>query len=107
MIKNPLNVNSYSKTYKYFTQPSQTVPDQTMSIKTILERYAQGLPIDAEKNPIYEDEETNGINPRTLDLVDIQEMHMDNTDKIEYLKTKLKADKAPKQPKNNEETEKP
>lgn len=39
-----------------FTLPSLTIPDQTMDIREILNRYAQGLPIE-QKEPIFNDEE--------------------------------------------------
>lgn len=60
---------------KIFTQPSLTVPDQTMSIRTIMERYARGLPIDGQKTPQYDvDNLSTGRDPRKMDLVDIQVM---------------------------------
>lgn len=74
-----------------FTQPSLTVPDQAMSMRTMIERYAKGLPIGDAKEEIWDDDidQTMGINPRTLDLVDLQEMKMNNEEKITKLK-KLK-----------------
>jgi hypothetical protein len=57
-------------------QKSLTVPDQALSIKQILERYARGLPIEQFK-PIYEqniDEDSEFIpDPSTMDLADRQE----------------------------------
>lgn len=49
--------------------PSQTVPDQTMSIKEILDRYAKGLPLGGQRVPIYEPD-SNLPDPRKLDLAD-------------------------------------
>lgn len=68
-----------------------------------MERYAKGLPIANALAPIYEDDDmpSNGINPRTLDLVDIQELKLKNNADIEYLQDKVKAKK---QPKNSETT---
>ena len=51
--------------------PSLTVPDQALSIKDIYDRHRKGLPIEGNVNPIFE--ESNGINPAAMDLVDIQE----------------------------------
>lgn len=103
-IKNPLNYNHQEEYYQVITDKSQTVPDQTMSIKTIMERYAKGLPIANALSPIYEDDDTpsSGINPRTLDLVDIQEMRINNAERIEYLEETIKRSR--KQPKNSETT---
>jgi hypothetical protein len=73
---------------KTFTQPSLTVPDQTMSMRTMIERYAKGLPIGDGKEEIWDDDidQTMGINPRTLDLVDIQELKMKNSEIIKKSK---------------------
>lgn len=39
------------------TQPSLTIPDQTMSIQEILSRYARGIEPDNVRTPIYEGED--------------------------------------------------
>jgi hypothetical protein len=76
---------------KIFTQPSLTVPDQTMSIRTIMERYARGLPTDNVKTPLYDvDELSQGVDLRKLDLVDIQEMSMSHKKTIGKHKDDLK-----------------
>lgn len=49
--------------------PSMTVPDQAMSMAEILSRFARGLPIEAGRVPIY-DEENDLPDIRTLDLVE-------------------------------------
>lgn len=60
---------------KTFVKPSETVPDQTMDVRTILKRYARGLPITGNaKSPEYHGIEGDGIDLRTLDLVDRQEI---------------------------------
>jgi hypothetical protein len=73
---------------KTFTQPSMTVPDQTMSLRTIMERYATGMPIGGIKEAIWDEdpENTMGINPKTLDLVDIQELKLINQQDIDDAK---------------------
>lgn len=98
------------------TLPSMTIPDQTMSIQTILHRYASGLPVGGEKIPVYNGEE---FTP------DIE--HMDLADRQQYLEQvkynikqkqseltahqeALKASKTKKQqdvPKTSEEGENP
>jgi len=72
-IKNSLNASAFPKKYKAFTQPSLTIPDQTMSLKTILERYSRGLPIGGRLDEYY-DEEDDLPDPRTLDLAERQEL---------------------------------
>ena len=81
-----------------FTQPSLTVPDQTMSIRTIMERYARGLPIDGQKTPIYDIENlSTGLDPRKLDLVDIQEMGIEHKKTLSEHKNRLSKAEAKKQ----------
>ena len=60
-IRNSLNY--IQERGKVFTEPSQTVPDQTMSIRTILDRYAKGLPTTGMKIPIYEDGDIDNYIP--------------------------------------------
>lgn len=58
------------------TLPSETVPNETMTIRQILERHVSGLAMPKERSPIYHDETEDMYvpDPRTLDLVDIQEL---------------------------------
>lgn len=60
---------------KMFNQPSLTVPDQSLPLKTIMERYAKGLPIAGnEVPPMYDEDGTStGLDLRLLDLTEIQE----------------------------------
>lgn len=58
-----------------FTQPSKTIPDQSQSIHKILERTQRGLPVMGDDSPpLYLGEETSGIDLRTLDLTEKQEL---------------------------------
>lgn len=76
---------------------SETLPDQTMSIREILERHAKGLPVADSKTPIYDEDETSqGINPKTLDLVDLQELAMKTNDDVSRLQNEIKRSKEAK-----------
>jgi len=55
--------------YKTFTQPSLTLPDQTMSMREILSRFTRGIPMEG-KVPVFQDDYTP--DPRKLDLTEIQ-----------------------------------
>lgn len=55
--------------YKMFTQPSLTLPDQTMSMREILSRFTRGIPMEG-KVPVFQDDYTP--DPRKLDLTEIQ-----------------------------------
>lgn len=59
------------------TLPSETVPDQSMTVREIMERYARGLPLGGEKFPVYHGENTPPDLKR-MDLTDIEEMTRKN-----------------------------
>lgn len=87
-IKNILNYEPSEG--HYFTQPSQTVPDQAMSVREIMTRYANGQSVGGSHTEYWDENEDNiGINLKNLDLVDIQEMKKYNTKKIDKLKSDL------------------
>lgn len=88
-VKNSLNANEFEKKYKTFTQPSLTVPDQSMSIKTILERYARGLPVGGRLDEYYDEEDTLP-NPLTMDLAERQELAELYTQEINEIKSRKK-----------------
>lgn len=72
-VKNNLNADQFLRTGERNTKPSLTIPDQTLSIKELLDRYARGLPIDQGKTPIYHGEE-DLPDYRKLDLAEIQDL---------------------------------
>jgi len=88
-VKNSLNANAFEKNYKVFTQPSMTVPDQSMSIKTILERYSRGLPVGGRLDGYYDEEDTLP-NPLTLDLAERQELAEQYKQEINEIKSRKK-----------------
>lgn len=47
-IKNPYNANKFARTYEINTQPSMTIPDMTMPLKELLDRFARGLPLEGK-----------------------------------------------------------
>lgn len=72
-VKNSLNYDYNEQKGEVNTLPSMTIPDQTMSIRTIVDRYTKGLPVSAF-TPIYEGEDFYMPDPKTLDLVDRAEL---------------------------------
>jgi len=88
-IKNSLNANEFPKNYQVFTQPSLTVPDQSMSIKTILERHARGLPVGGRLDEYYDEEDTLPY-PLTLDLAERQELVEKYSQEIKEIKSRKK-----------------
>jgi hypothetical protein len=59
-------------------QPSMTIPDQSMSMRDILDRFASGLPMDGERVSMYEEDDNVMPDGKKMDLVEVQEMMMQN-----------------------------
>lgn len=76
IFKTPYNQRDVKSKGEVFTLPSETVPEQTMSIREMLQRHVHGLPLSGNKVPIYEGTESpfQGRDPKTLDLSEIAEM---------------------------------
>lgn len=72
-VKTSLNVSLFDPLQEQPEGVSLTVPDQTMTVREILERFAKGLPIGAGKVPLY-DEDDELPDPRYLDLTERQEL---------------------------------
>lgn len=73
-IYSQLDYNHEDQKYEVNNQPSQTVPDQTMSIREIIDRFANGGVIE-QFTPYYgEEEDFNELLPNTykMDLADRQ-----------------------------------
>jgi len=87
-FKSWYNQTEFPSKHETPSGPSMTVPDQTMSVAEMIRRHANGLPFEGVKVPIYEGDTDplNGINPKTLDMVDLQELR---DDAIERNKAKL------------------
>lgn len=60
-----------------FTMISETSEDYNLSIRTIVQRSINGIPASNIKERFY-NPEGEGINPKRLDLVDIQLMQMES-----------------------------
>lgn len=83
-----------------FTQPSMTIPDQTMSIPELIRRYAQGLPLGAPRVPVYdgEDDPMQGINFKKLDLSEQMSQIKMFTNEIKETNKRYNATKAKSTP---------
>ncbi|WNK13254.1 MAG: hypothetical protein [Microvirus sp.] len=90
MIKTYLNRDSHSRNYEINDEASETIPDQTMSIREILDRYTRGQVVDGVKTSIFqEDYEYNDLpDPRTLDLSERQDLANQLRSELEDIKNK-------------------
>lgn len=97
-FKTPYNAHEFEKRYETNPFPSMTVPDQTMSIREIMQRFAKGLPIDGSKVPIY-DEENDLPDLRTLDLAEREDYINSYTAELNEIKQKQEKKKPNRNPK--------
>lgn len=82
--------------------PSQTIPNEAMSIREILVRYSRGMPIDT-RVPIYDEENDLGsLNPRKMDLADIQELREQYTAELAEIKQRQKENEDKKKKQDEE-----
>lgn len=88
VYKSALNAEEFPYDGEVNNEPSLTVPDQTMSIKTILERYARGLPIGGRTDEFYDEDDTMP-DYRSLDLTEISELQKNVKDTIENYKNNV------------------
>lgn len=95
MIKTYLNRKEHLFTGEVNNEPSETVPDQSMSIRTLLDRYSRGLPISGERTPIWQqgDDFNDMPDPRTLDLAERQEYAELYQQELKSLQKTLKSEK--------------
>lgn len=86
-FKTQWNAKEFPKDRETNDLPSLTLPDQTMSMRTILDRYARGLPIGGHKTPIYNgDEDLPELDH--MDLAERQELLERNKERIQELREK-------------------
>lgn len=99
-IKNSGNAKDFPYKGQVNNKPSETIPDQTMTMREILIRYAKGQPIDGEKTPLWEEGEGYAKDPETLDLAEREELATAAREELQQLNEKFKAAKERKDAKN-------
>lgn len=115
-IKTPYNGLVTSNHHEAVTElPSLTIPDQTLTVKQLMDRFSRGLPLDGAKIPVYHGDEFIPDFEK-MDLVDkhaameanaerIKEMQQQLQFKFEQQRQMLKI--AAKKPELSESNEKP
>lgn len=94
------NIRNKPKNYRKISAKSETIPNQAMSLRELIDRYRRGMPIPGSSNePKFGGEDMLGINPATLDLVDrqiIMEKGIAAAEEYNYEKEKAEAEKIQK-----------
>jgi hypothetical protein len=94
-VRNIFNAKEYNDNEQNFA-PSLTIPDQAMSVREILQRFANGLPLGGSNEPIWEGEDGDGIDPRRLDLAERQELEIAARQELAEIEERLKSKKVEK-----------
>lgn len=116
-IKTTMNAKAFPKTYQPSGGKSMTVPDQTLSIKQILDRFARNLPLGGNNTGTYsltdddEPDDMDFVDLKRLDLSEIESLKRGNEAEIARLrsdldKTQAATQKASYEAKINAEVEK-
>lgn len=75
---------------KVFLLPSETVPGQSASPSELVGKHAQGVLLGSIKTPMFDDLNVSmGINPKTLDMLDLQQMVNTNRVAIDTLSAQM------------------
>lgn len=79
--------NSNNQKGQKFTQKGQTQPNRSMSVREILEKHVQGVPLQSGLTEHFDEQPENqlGIDPRKLDLVDIHELAKQNFERMQTM----------------------
>lgn len=96
--RSPLNAHMFPKFFERVSPISETIPDQSLSIKEILDRYSRGLGVEGERFAVYHGDEDEMPVLQKMDLSEIQELQ---EDLAEY--TRIKKEEYDKEKKEQEE----
>jgi len=92
-IKNSGNASDFPYKGEVNNKPSETVPDQTMTMREILTRYAKGQSIDGVKIPLWEEGEGFAKDPETLDLAEREELATQAREELQQINERIKQSK--------------
>lgn len=87
-IRNPFNYNAVIERYEQFTLPSLTVPDCTLTIREIFDRYARGSVLPMKEVLWDEDPEQELPDLDHMDLADRAALRETASFELEVLKKK-------------------
>lgn len=98
-----LNFREEERTEEVNNLPSETQPDEVLTVREMLERHVRGLPVSGSEQGVYLPEEVGFIpDYRTLDLTEIDEYRKSYGEAIERYNN---PEPAPAAPANTERSE--
>lgn len=97
-FKNHYNASQFKDHNETNTKPSVTIPDMSMSIRQIMDRYARGLPLGGIRVPVYDGDEDFYPDPKTMDISERAEFIQQKREELAQLNRDLEE----KQKQNNE-----
>lgn len=76
-----------------------TIPDQSMTVREIQIRFAQGLPVTDTRTPIYNGDEDifKGVDPKSLDIVEVNAIIKERIQEAAETKHRVQAEVAERQ----------
>lgn len=91
-VRNNWNSKEFPTDHEVNDLPSETVPDQALSVKTILERYARGIPLtETGRVPIWYTDQELQENKEIEDIPDLERLDLsERMDILEAQKQKVK-----------------
>lgn len=87
-IKNMLNAEEFVYKGEVNNQPSLTIPDQTLPLKDLIDRFTRGLPVTTFK-PVY-DEDNSLPDPRKMDIAEYNDMRKNVALELKSIQEKQK-----------------
>lgn len=87
-FKTPYNADNFPKDAEENYDPSLTIPDETMSVRELMDRQAKGLPLNGQKVPMYDSDMDDLQLPDLTgkDLAEIQEIRESVQSEIDRIK---------------------
>lgn len=81
-FKNHYNADEFPKIGEHNRQASATIPDQSMTVRELLQRHVKGLPIQGQKVGFYEPEDYDMPDTRYMDLAEKEELRHEATEEL-------------------------
>lgn len=91
-LKHSLNADSFPKKVEITEGPSMTIPDQSMSVREILDRFSKGLPLSGARTPLYYGEDDDFPDFERMDLSERETYIKGVKEELESLKQKRNAE---------------